>query len=409
MLNASPQERAQPSAVETSARTAKTLNREPKMRAALQLHGYLVSSHWNGRALIGPDLGIRLNYRIGRFIKSYLPQVHWKDSYCYVQAQGYWILDNWQLYSITRDGRYRNYALRCSEFVLSQQQRDGCWLYPNPEWQGRIATAEGTWGCLGLLESYRQTGEPRVLEGILKWHRFVLEEIGFQAVGRELAVNYFHAKKGPRVPNNSAIVLRFLAELAEVTANVSYREPCAGLLRFLSAVQKPTGEFPYTVSGIEGGKIWPHFQCFQYNAFLCLDFMRYFDLTGEETVLPLIRKLLRFLRGGVAEDGHSCFDCGSSRRTFAYHTAVLAQALARASDFEIPGYDTLANRAYDYLLALQRPDGGLDSSRGDYYFFRDRRSYPRNLAMILYHLLPVARVQAHHPVPLSLQQSQAEQ
>jgi hypothetical protein len=25
--------------------------------------------------------------------------------------------------------------------------------------------------------------------------------------------------------------------------------------------------------------------------------------------------------------------------------------------------------------------------------------------MILYHLLPVARVQAHHPVPLSLQQS----
>jgi len=405
MLNANTQEREQPNAVVTSARAARTFNQEPKMRAALRLHDYLVSSHWNGRALIGPDQGIRLNYRIGRFIKSYLPTVHWRDSYCYLQAQGYWILDNWQLYSITRDGRYRDFAVRCSEFVLSQQLQEGSWLYPNPEWHGRIATAEGTWGCLGLLESYRQTGDPRVLEGILKWYRFVVEEIGFQVFGQELAVNYFHANKGSRVPNNSTILLRFLAELADATANVSYRERCAGLLRFLSAVQKPTGEFPYTVSGIGGGKIWPHFQCFQYNAFQCLDLMRYFDLTGDETVLPLIRKLLHFLRGGVAEDGHSCFDCGNSHRTVAYHTAVLAQALVRASGFEIPSYDTLANRAYNYLLALQRPDGGFHFSRGDYYFFRDRRSYPRNLAMILYHLLPVARVQAHHPVPLSLQQS----
>ena len=402
------QEPEQPSAVESSARAAQSFNREPKMRAALRLEDYLVSSHWNGRALIGPDQGIRLNYRIGRFLKSYLSQVRWKDSYCYVQAQGYWILDNWQLYSITGDGRYRDFAVRCSEFLLSQQQKDGSWLYPNPEWPGRIATAEGTWGCLGLLESYRQTGDQRVLEGILKWHRFVEEEIGFQAFGQELAVNYFHAKKGPRVPNNSAILLRFLAELADVTANVSYRERCAGLLRFLSAAQKPTGEFPYTVSGIEGGKIWPHFQCFQYNAFLCLDLMRYFDLTGDKTVLPLIRKLLPFLRAGVAEDGHSCFDCGNSHRTVAYHTAVLAQALARASDFEILGYDTRAKRAYDYLLAVERPDGGFDFSRGDYYFFRDGRSYPRNLAMILYHLLPVVRVPAHHPVPVSLQQSQPD-
>ena len=85
--------------------------------------------------------------------------------------------------------------------------------------------------------------------------------------------------------------------------------------------------------------------------------------TGDETVLPLIRKLLLFLRGGVAEDGHSCFDCGNSRRTVTYHTAVLAQALVRASDFEIPSYDALANRAYHYLLALQRPDGGRVSHR----------------------------------------------
>jgi hypothetical protein len=57
MLNANTQEREQPNAVVTSARAARTFNQEPKMRAALRLHDYLVSSHWNGRALIGPDQG----------------------------------------------------------------------------------------------------------------------------------------------------------------------------------------------------------------------------------------------------------------------------------------------------------------------------------------------------------------
>lgn len=390
MLKVNTQERQPPAVAEAATRVAQAAGLEPRIRAALRLHDYLLGSHWNGYALGGPDQGIRLNYRIGRFIKSYLPQVRWNDSYCYVQAQGYWILDNWRLYALTRDNRYRDFALRCSEFLLSRQQRDGSWLYPNPEWRGRIATAEGTWGCLGLLESYRQTQDPRVLDGILKWYRFVSEEIGFQVVGHELAVNYFHGRKGPRVPNNSAILLRFLGELAHATGIVSYSERSAGLLSFLRAVQKPSGEFPYTVKGVEGGKIWPHFQCFQYNSFLCLDLMRYLDLTSDETVLPLIQRLLVFLRKGLAEDGHSCFDCGNCHRTVAYHTAVLAQAFVRARQFEIFGYDGPAERAYKHLLGLQREDGGFDFSRGDYYFLRDRRSYPRNLAMILFHLLPVA-------------------
>src|SRR6266480_698791 len=128
-----------------------------KTNAPVRLHDYLVAAHWNGHALTGPDVGIRFNSRIGRFIKSYLPRVNWKDNYYYVQAQGYWILANWQLYSSMRDNRYRDIALRCSEFLLGRQQEDGAWLYPNPEWQGRIATAEGTWGSLGLLETCRQT------------------------------------------------------------------------------------------------------------------------------------------------------------------------------------------------------------------------------------------------------------
>ncbi len=373
---------------------------DSKMRAALRLHDYLVASHWNGHALTGPDVGIRFNSRIGRFIKSYLPRVNWKDNYYYVQAQGYWILANWQVYSSMRENRYRDIALRCSEFLLGRQQEDGAWLYPNPEWRGRIATAEGTWGSLGLLETYRQTRDRKFLTSVEKWYRFVVREIGFQKVGQELAVNYFCGKKGPRVPNNSAILVRFLAEVAEASGDDSYLPRCTGLFKFLRAVQEVAGEFPYTVRGVEGGKVWPHFQCFQYNAFLCLDLMRYFDLTGDDAVRPLIRRLLGFLREGQAQNGRSYFECGDRHRDVTYHTAVLAQAFARASQFEVPGYHALADRAYDYLLGLQRPDGGFDFSRGDYYFFKDRRSYPRNLAMILYHLLPVAPVRVRRPAPL---------
>src|SRR5260370_36812541 len=105
---------------------------DSKMRAALRLHDYLVVSHWNGHALNGPDVGIRFNSRIGRFIKSYLPRVDWKDNYYYVHTQGYWILDNWQLYSSTRDNRYRYIALRCSEFLLVRQQEDRSSAFPHP-------------------------------------------------------------------------------------------------------------------------------------------------------------------------------------------------------------------------------------------------------------------------------------
>jgi hypothetical protein len=67
-----------------------------------------------------------------------------------------------------RDNRYRDIALRCSEFLLGRQQEDGAWLYPNPEWRGRIATAEGTWGSLGLLETYRQTRDRKFLTSVEK-------------------------------------------------------------------------------------------------------------------------------------------------------------------------------------------------------------------------------------------------
>ncbi len=369
---------------------------ERYLDAAVKLHRYLVDRHWREKALIGPDPGIRFNYRVGRFLKSYLSGLDWKDDYYYLQAQGYWVLGNWRLFSLTGEESYRSIALSCSEEMLSQQQGNGAWPYPNPEWRGRVATAEGTWGSIGLLESYRQTGGRTFLDAALRWHRFVVETIGFQRRGNELAVNYFAGRQGSRVPNNSAFLLRFLAERADVTGDDSYLEPCVGLLAFLRAVQQPTGELPYAVDGEDGSEGRPHFQCYQYNSFQCLDLMRYAEITGDSSALPMIARLLEFLRTGLAEDGHALYDCNNRRRAVVYHTAVLGAAFARALDFDIGGYDALATRAYSYVLALQRPDGGVSRySRGDYRFLTDRRPYPRYLAMILYHLLvPVGQQNA---------------
>ena len=366
---------------------------EPRCTAALRLHQYLVIRHWTSHALVGPDVGIRLNYRIGRFIKGYLPQIKWSDSYSYVQGQGYWILANWKLYLGTGEERFRRIATRCSDYLLTEQRADGAWIYPNPEWRGRIATAEGTWGALGLLESYRQTGSYPFLASAIAWHRFMAEKIGFQQIGAELAVNYFYARTGARVPNNSAFVLRFLAELFEVTGTPGSLQPCDGMLAFLEAHQLASGEFPYTVRGGSSEQGRPHFQCYQYNAFQCLDLMRYYEITGNRRALLLIENVLRFLRTGLAGDGHAFFDCHNRRRRVIYHTAVLANALARAREVGIGGYELDAERAYAHLLASQRLDGGFDFSHGDYRVLSDRRSYPRNLAMILYHLLSAPSAQ----------------
>ncbi len=362
-------------------------------RAAEQLHAYLVAHHWQGQALVGPDPGIRFNYRIGRFVKSALPGVRWNDNLYYLQAQGYWTLGNWQLFARAGEARYRDLALQCSQTMLARQREDGAWEYPNPEWRGRVATAEGTWGCLGLLESYRRTGDPRFLEGIRRWYDYLVEVIGFQRLGEELAVNYFaHWGQGERVPNNSGFVLRFLAELAEASGDRGYLWPCAGMVAFMRGAQRSTGELPYTVPGEGNNSGRPHFQCYQYNAFQCLDLMHYSQVARDASVFPLIEGVLGFLGTGLGEDGHAHYACGEPRRAVAYHTAVLGAAFAKAGTLGLRGYEGLAERAFAHLLGLQRPDGGFPYSRRDYRILNDRRSYPRYLAMILYHLLSSAPV-----------------
>jgi len=47
----------------------------------------------------------------------------------------------------------------------------------------------------------------------------------------------------------------------------------------------------------------------------------------------------------------------------------------------------LSIACYDRVLSHQRPNGAFNYSYGDYGFLRDQRSYPRYLAMTLFHLL----------------------
>ena len=74
-----------------------------------------------------------------------------------------------------------------------------------------MATAEGTWAAIGLLESFRQEGR-EVSRGRSTWHGYSSTKIGFQRHEDELAINYFTNLGLFRVPDNSITVLRFLAE-----------------------------------------------------------------------------------------------------------------------------------------------------------------------------------------------------
>jgi hypothetical protein len=368
---------------------------DPQFRAAIRLHRYMVARHWAGHALIGPDPGIRFNYRIGRFVKSYLQQIRWGDDYYYLQGQAYWTLANWRLFDLLGEETYRDLAVRCSASVLAAQRPDGAWNYPNHEWRGRVATVEGTWASIGLLETYRRTGDASFLAGALTWHRFLVEKIRFQRVADTLAANYFAHCAGVRVPANSSIVLRFLAELAEVTRGQAYLEQATGLLRFFRATQLASGEFPYAVEGSQDRRR-VHFQCYQYNAFLCLDLIRYYELIRDAESLATVPSLLGFLETGVAPNGHVFYSCGNAHRAVTYHAAAVGAALRAGASLGLtadrgigsPGYeDDLADRAYAYVIGRQLPGGAFQYSEADYRLLSDGRSYPRYLAMILLHLL----------------------
>ncbi|HEY8769477.1 MAG TPA: hypothetical protein VIM03_02970 [Thermoleophilaceae bacterium] len=354
------------------------------LEPALRLRGHLSERHEQNGALIGPDYGVRLNYRLGRFVKSYLRALPWRDHLYYLQAQGYWTLANWSLASLTGDERFGATALECSREMLRRQLPDGSWLYPHPGWKGRIATAEGSWAAIGLLASHAHSGDQQFLAGALRWHAFLEQHIGWQRANDGLAVNYFGDRSGSAVPNNSVLVLRLLAALATATGDEGHLARAPQVLAFLGSAQQPSGELPYSVG--EGGR--PHFQCYQYNAFQALDLTAYIELSGDEGARAIVTGLARFIRAGLRPDGSLPYACHEPYPEVPYHLAAAAAALRAIASLESGGGGREdSERAYRRLLSHQAPNGGFPHSLRDYRLLSDRRSYPRSQAMILNHLL----------------------
>ncbi len=360
------------------------------MAAALKLHAFMVERFWDGEALIGPDNSVRFNRRVWRFVKSYLSFLPWRDSYYYVQGQGYWVLDNYLLHDLLGEQRFADLAGQCAQGLLKRQQPEGYWDYPAPGWAGRIATVECVFGGLGLLAGYERTGDPALLAGVFRWYDFLENGVGFVSAGDgRLAVKYFAGVEQGMVPNNSTLVLAFLGRLAAMTGDDRYLHYAPGLIAFLAWAQLESGELPYSLKtpGQAGGRDRIHFQCYQYHAFELQDLAMYYEDTQDASVLPMIVRIAEFIAPSVKADGSTKFDCQDSGVRMPYNTIAIAAALGIARRMGLYDASDAEERAYRFALAQQQPDGGFPFSSGDYRLLSDRRNYPRPLAMILYHLL----------------------
>jgi len=217
---------------------------------------------------------------------------------------------------------------------------------------------------------------------------FIVNRIGFQdhTVGK--VINYFDKPRG-KVTNNSVIAAWYFLRLWKATQEQRFLQHVGGLLDFVAAEQLPTGELPYIV-GNQYEAARPHYLCYQYNAyqFLHLAWCNSLKLgRWAESVLP---KLARFLETGVQPTGACAKNCHHARGGGAevdYWTAAMGAAMHEAAQMELGVRPELSVACYDRVLSHQRPDGGFDYSHGDYGFLSDRRSYPRYLAMTLFHLL----------------------
>lgn len=308
-----------------------------------------------------------------------------------MQAQGYWIFDNWQIFEITSDERARSIALECTDSIIELQRPAGFWEYPNREWRDRIATVEGCFASLGLLESYQRVRDQRYLDAAHRWFEFLMKEVGFRKQTRDSmwAVNYFAHRPGDGggVPNNSTLLLWFLARMYEFTGDSGYLEPCEKTINWLSHVQLPTGELPYALSS-DPARDRIHFLCFQYNAFEFMDLVHYFRITGDQSVWSIISRLADYLATGINHDGTARFDCGHDSPDVLYYAIAIARALSLATELKLGDYQPQSELAFGHALSHQREDGGFQyHSRQNYGVLTDRRSYPRYLAMILHHLL----------------------
>ena len=354
--------------------------------AALKLYDHIVTEHWDGQKIVGPDPGIRWNFRLWRYIKNYYRFISWNDDVYFLQCQGYWIVDNWWLFEITKSDKYKIIAEKCSTNIIEKQHPDGYWVHPLPEWRGRIATVEGIYASLGLLYSYQYTKDKVYLDAVLKWYNFLISKTGFIKYKDSLAVHYFADQIGGMVPNNTTLTLTFFSELYRITQDPEYLKYTEKLIRFLQYAQKNNGEFPYIYQERD------HLLCYQYNSFQFLDLAHYYKIIQDKHIWKILVNISRFLVTGVNMNGSSKYNCDHNLPETHYYTAVLGAALATANNMGIDDFSYVSDHILNRLLMFQKTNGSFGFSRRNYLMFSDDRSYPRYLSMILKHLLIKGRL-----------------
>jgi hypothetical protein len=166
-----------------------------------------------------------------------------------------------------------------------------------------------------------------------------------------------------------------------MTGDEQYLRNTKEMLRFLEYSQMGNGELQYHYQDR------PHFQCYQYNSFQFLDLANYYTLTGSKKARDIMIKMAQFLSSGVTERGSCRCDCFKENPETNYWTAGLAASLGKADQLGLGQYRELSERAYRRLLSRQNDDGSFYFSDKNYRFLADRRSYPRQQAMILDFLL----------------------
>lgn len=347
--------------------------------AAERLYQFLLKHHWTGRALVGPDPIGKINWRITRFVRGYTRILPWRDRHTFLQAQAYWIQANLNRNQLTADETCLSIVQNTADWILASQLPNGGWNYSLPERQHLIGAPEGTWAGIGLLAAYRQSGKQKYLIGAQRWFDFQINQMGFARYKDGLVPN-FYDKPGNPVPNVATMCLRFYRELQQASGEQEYIEHKDGLLRLLSHAQMSNGEMHYVLPDR------PHFQCFQYNSYQFLDLAEVYRLDPDPRLQEIMQGMARFLASGVTRQCSCRYNCFKDFPEVNYWNAALATALRTADELQMGDYASLSQSVFQRLLSRQRRNGGFEFSIGDYRLLRDKRSYPRTLAMTLTHL-----------------------
>ena len=360
-------------------------------RATNKLYDYLLRTHVHNGRVIGPDIGLRWNKVLFHLIKSYIHFVPWNDNYIFMQSLAYWININCRRYQTFRDSESLELIKDAAKCIVSLQRPEGHWTYPLKAWEDKIATVEGNFAALGLIDAYEITNEKVYLESATLWIDCLLKNIGFIEYGTDgLAIKYFAEDRKGAVPNNTTLTLKLLSRSKQVSISTNRvtSEEINKLAHFLACCQLNSGELPYQLRN-KSSKGRTHYQCFQYNAFEFLDLCDTIDVLELNALPSVIYGLAKFISVGVKKNGSCRFSCYKDSPQVTYHASAVGAALHEATKRDLGNYSELSSRCCNYVLSKQLKDGSMPWSENEYGILKDARRYPRNLLMTLDHLLRI--------------------